>query len=224
MKAVASMGLPASTVFPSTSKFRIKHFQGQPCQLRRSLRLCARRQTSPTCSMKAMMAEFGEPKKVNMQISILREKLWEAIPDPVKEIPWKKAEKILMERLLFVGQKALKWTLTILFVFSSLSDFIFSISRNQELMIPLGLFVGCMMTDFLKEISHELFCNSEEKGLNWQFMGIGCFFVLIKFLSANFLMRERVFLLHVANGGLMQLLWLWRSLQEREIKATERIT
>lgn len=111
--------------------------------------------------MKAMMAEFGEPKKVNMQISILREKLWEAIPDPVKEIPWKKAEKILMERLLFVGQKALKWTLTILFVFSFLSDFIFSISRNQELMIPLGLFVGCMMTDFLKEISHELFCNSE---------------------------------------------------------------
>lgn len=50
-------------------------------------------------------------------------------------------------------------------------------------------------------------------------MGIGCFFVLIKFLSANFLMRERVFLLHVANGGLMQLLWLWRSLQEERDKS-----
>jgi len=66
-----------------------------------------------------------------------------------------------MERLLFLGQKALKWTLIILFVFSSLSDVIFSISRNQELMIPLGLFVGCLMTDFLKEISRELFRNTE---------------------------------------------------------------
>ncbi|KAE8056997.1 hypothetical protein FH972_013722 [Carpinus fangiana] len=214
MKTVASMGLPASTVFPSTSNFRITHFHGQPCQLQRSLRLRARRQTSPTCSMKASMAEFGEPKKVNMQISILREKLWEAVPDSVKEIPWKKAEKTLMERLLFLGQKALKWTLIVLFVFSSLSDVIFSISSNQELMIPLGLFVGCLMTDFLKEISHELFRNSEEKRLNWQFMGIGCFFVLMKFLSANFLIRSRVFLLHFANGGLMQLLWLWRSLPE----------
>jgi hypothetical protein len=111
--------------------------------------------------MKASMAEFGEPKKVNMQINILREKLWEAVPDSVKEIPWKKAEKTLMERLLFLGQKALKWTLIVLFVFSSLSDVIFSISSNQELMIPLGLFVGCLMTDFLKEISHELFRNSE---------------------------------------------------------------
>jgi hypothetical protein len=140
---------------------QIKNFQGQPFELRRSLRLCARRQISPTCSMKVSMAEFGEPKKVNMQISILREKLWEAIPDSVKEIPWKKAEKILIERLLFLGQKALKWTLIILFVFSSLSDVIFSISRNQELMIPLGLFVGCLMTDFLKEISRELFRNTE---------------------------------------------------------------
>lgn len=111
--------------------------------------------------MKVSMAEFGEPNKVKMQINIVREKLWEATPDLVKEIPWKKAEKILLERLLFLGQKALKWTLVIFFVFGSLSDVLFSISRNQELIIPCGLFVGCLMTDFLKEISNELFGNSE---------------------------------------------------------------
>lgn len=215
MKTVVSMALPASTILsPSTSKFRIKHFQDQPCLIQRCLRLCIRRQTSPTCSMKVSMGHFGEPNKGKMQINMVREKLLEAIPDSVKDIPWKKAEDLLLERLLFLGQKAFKWTLITLFVFGSFSDVIFSFSRNQELLIPIGLFVGCLMTDFLKETLQEMFHNTEEKRLNWDFIGIGCFFVLIKFLAANFATQPQVFLLHFANGGLMQLLWLWRNLPE----------
>lgn len=138
-----------------------KHCLDQPCQLQSCFRSFVRHQPATACSMKASMAEFGEPNKIKMQISTVKEKLWEAIPDAVKEVPWKKAEKLLVERLLFLGQKALKWTLIILFIFSFFSNIIFSISRNQELIIPFGLFVGCLMTDFLKEISDELFQNSE---------------------------------------------------------------
>ena len=54
----------------------------------------------------------------------------------------------------------------------------------------------------------------QDKGLKWHLMGIACFFVLIKFLSTNFAIQPRIFLLHLANGGLMQLLWLWR--EERD--------
>ncbi|XP_041021860.1 uncharacterized protein LOC121263127 isoform X2 [Juglans microcarpa x Juglans regia] len=210
--AMASIALPAFALLPSTPKFR-----DQPCQ-QRCLRLHGHHQLSPTCSMKVSMAEFGEPNKVKMQINVAREKLWEATPDSVKEIPWKKAEKILLERLLLLGQNTLKWTLVIFFIFSSLYDVIFSISRNQELIIPCGLFVGCLMTNFLKEISNELFRNSEEQGLNWQLVGIGCFFVLLKFLSGSLVLPARLFLFHFANGGLMQLLWLWRSLPEEREK------
>ncbi|KAF5461971.1 hypothetical protein F2P56_018027 [Juglans regia] len=216
--AMASIALPALALLPSTQKFR-----DQPCR-QRCLRLHGHHQLSPTFSMKVSMAEFGEPNKVKMQINVAREKLWEATPDSVKEIPWKKAEKILLERLLLLGQNALKWTLVIFFIFSSLSDVIFSISRNQELIIPCGLFVGCMMTNFLKEISNEVFRNSEmrllqqEQGLNWQLVGIGCFFVLFKFLSGSLVLPARLFLFHFVNGGLMQLLWLWRSLPEEREK------
>lgn len=65
-------------------------------------------QCSPTCSMKVSTVEFGEPNKVKMQINIVRETLWEATPDSVKEIPWKKVEKIPLEQLLLLGQKVLK--------------------------------------------------------------------------------------------------------------------
>ncbi|KAK7852453.1 uncharacterized protein LOC111997062 [Quercus suber] len=213
MKTMVAMALPASTVLPPTptSKFRIKHFHGQ---LQRHSRSCVHHQTFPTCSMKLSMKEFSDSNKFKTQINIVRKKLWEVIPDSVKEIPWKKAEDILLERLIFLGQKGLKWTLITLFIFSSLSDVIFSLSRNQELIIPLGLFVGCLMTDFIKETSQELFHHSEDKGLKLQLLGIACFFVLIKFLSTNFALQARVFLLHLANGGLMQLLWLWR--EERD--------
>lgn len=54
----------------------------------------------------------------------------------------------------------------------------------------------------------------QDKGLKWQLLGIACFYVLIKFLSTYFALQARVFLLHLANGGLMQLLWLWR--EERD--------
>ena len=50
--------------------------------------------------------------------------------------------------------------------------------------------------------------------MNRNLVGIGCFFVLVKFVSAWFGLQGRMFLLHVGNGGLLQVLWLWRSLQK----------
>lgn len=40
-----------------------------------------------------------------------------------------------------------------------------------------------------------------------QLLSISCFFVLVKFVSACFAVKQRVFLLHVGNGGLLQALW-----------------
>lgn len=94
-------------------------------------------------------------------MSVLRKRIWEAAPDSVKDFPWKKAEDIVLQQLLLLGQEIVKWSLVTLFILSSISDVVFCISRNKELMIPIGLFVGCMMADFLKETSRELFPNSE---------------------------------------------------------------
>ncbi|XVF39745.1 hypothetical protein PTKIN_Ptkin01aG0057500 [Pterospermum kingtungense] len=162
------------------------------------------------------MGQFDEPNKIKQQLYIIKEKLWERTPDSVKDFPWKKAENLLLQRLVSVGYKALKLCLVTFFVFCLLSDFIYSVSRNQELMIPFGLFVGCLMSDFLKETSQEAFRSSQGGGLNvkWQLLAIGGLFVVVKFVSTYFAMQKRVFLLHIGNGGLMQVLWLWRGLLE----------
>lgn len=149
-----------------------------------------------------------------MQIGIVKEKLKEAMPSSVQEFPWRKAQHTLLDRLLLLVQEALKWSLIIYFIFGSLSDVVYTFFINWELIIPVGLFVGCLMADFFKEISQELFRGSEENDLKLRRLGLCFLFVFVKFTSTWFATQPRVFFLHVANGGLMQLLWYWRNLME----------
>lgn len=111
-------------------------------------------------SIKASMADHNEPNEVKKQIGIMKEKLIEAVPNSIQEFPWKKAQPILLDRLLLFMQEALKWSLVLYFILSSLSDVVYTFSINRELIIPVGLFVGCLIADFLKEISQELFHTS----------------------------------------------------------------
>ncbi|OMO70954.1 hypothetical protein COLO4_28429, partial [Corchorus olitorius] len=140
----------------------VNQFKHQPfSQLHRDLQLNGHRRISPKHRKKIIMAQFGDPNKIKEQLYFIKERLWETTPDSVKDFPWKKAENLVLKKFLFVGKKALKLTLLILFVFSCVSDFINSIAINQELMIPFGLIVGCLMTDFLKETSQVAFPSCE---------------------------------------------------------------
>ncbi|TKY57936.1 hypothetical protein E2542_SST14990 [Spatholobus suberectus] len=210
------MAMLPSLAVPSTPIFRAKLFQCQPCQFHRCSEIFLPRQTyyTQTRSLKVSMADHNETNEVKMRIGIMREKLKEAMPVSVQEFPWKKAEHILLDRLLNLVQEAAKWSLILVFIFSSVSDIVYTFSINRELIIPVGLFVGCLVADFLKEISQELLHRSEEKDLKWHLLGMYCIFVFVKFMSTWFATPPHVFLLHVANGGLMQVLWHWRNFME----------
>nr|KJB14200.1 hypothetical protein B456_002G137100 [Gossypium raimondii] len=203
------MALLTSSLLPSSLNIKVKQYEHQSCcyQLHNFHRL------SPKCHLKITMAQFWEPNKMKEQLNTIKERLWENSPDSVKAFPWKKAENLLLDKLLVAGNKALKLSIVTVFVFSCLSDFIHSIYRNQELMIPFGLIVGVLMSDFLKQTSQEAFRSFEGKDLEmkWQVLWMGGLFVVIKLVCAWFGIGTRVFLLHVANGGLMQVLWQWRS-------------
>ncbi|XP_068655040.1 uncharacterized protein [Aristolochia californica] len=151
---------------------------------------------------------YEELHKAKHRLEDLAERLWTSCPESLKEFPWKKAEEVVLDRLLILGKKALKGVIVVFFILSSLSDIAFSISMNRELMVPLGLLVGCTMAEFLKETSGELFQNMEEGGLLRRLVGIGSFFVLMKFVSLNLTIKAKVLLLNIGNGGLMQVLWL----------------
>lgn len=209
------MALLAATLSPSN--IRIRLLKVKACQLHTRSSLHVHCQKFPfRCSGKLpKMALSDDANKMKKKINTIKERLFETVPLSTKDFQWKKAEEILLQRVLFIGQKALKWFLFALFIFNSLSDVIFSFTINKELMIPVGLFVGCMIGDFFNETSQELFSNSEEVGLRWHLVAIGCFFILVKLLSTYFAPTGRVLLLHVCNGGLLQILWLWKNLVER---------
>lgn len=107
------------------------------------------------------MTLFCEPHKIKLHLNYVREKVWDVMPDQVKEFPWKNAEAIALSHLMVTGQEALKWSLPTLFVLSFVSDVLYSISQNKELVFPFGLFVGCMITNFLKVTLLEFFPHSE---------------------------------------------------------------
>lgn len=174
-----------------------------------------------TCSPRLLVkSSLNAPNEKPFGLSKLKphmdhftEKVWETFPESAKEFPWKKAEELVVQRLLFLGKKASKWFLSILFITSSLSDIVLSISRDRELLIPLGLFIGCVLADFLKETSKDLFQVTEVGDMLGHLVGIGSFFVLLKYISFYMTIGGRLFLSHVCYGGLMQVLWLGKKLK-----------
>lgn len=160
-------------------------------------------------------AQLYDPSQINLHINHIKERLWYVIPNPIKEFPWKKAETIALKQFLVTAKEALRWSLVTVLIFGSISDVLFSVSINKELLIPFGLIVGCMIANFLKETSQELFPNSEQEGdLSWNLLAVSCFFVMVKILANYFTQGRQVIISHAANGVLMQILWPWRTSQE----------
>ncbi|KAK4434289.1 hypothetical protein Salat_0591700 [Sesamum alatum] len=200
-------------VFPAApalthSTFMVASYKDQVRQLRSSFLINVRKQHVPVmCSAKVpWMEHFHKPTELIVFLNNTKDKLWQFIPGSVKQFPWKKAESIALQESLVLGKEILKWSLVAYLAFSCLSEFFYSISRNKELLIPFGLYVGCMMTNYFDEISQE-FLRDHKVHTTWILVGISCFFVLVKVISGG-----NDFLLHVANGGLMQLLWNWKNL------------
>ncbi|KAK1275898.1 hypothetical protein QJS04_geneDACA015977 [Acorus gramineus] len=203
---------------PPTFVFRISQHHTQLALKRCSPTswLCKRR-SSLKCSINIpSWKQFGEPDKINAYRDKLIATFLETFPKPAREFPWKKAKHLIFERLLDNGKKTLKWSLIVLLVISTLSDIIFAISMKRELLLPVGLFVGCVTADLLKEISRELFISAKGEAHMQQLLCIGAFFVFVKYVSLYCATRGRAFFSHVGNGGLMQIIWLMKKLHEAE--------
>ncbi|XP_072989412.1 uncharacterized protein [Typha latifolia] len=184
-----------------------------------------KRQHFRTSAIKIQDAgHFGEPKNLTSYVGELAEKLCEPLLKPLKGFPWEDAKDRVLERLLTLGKNALKWSFLLILVVSSPSDLILAISRNRELLIPVGLIIGVALADFLKE-SLQVYFQRSVQDINFAtlLLGIGSFFVLLKFISLSFKLQGRVLLSHVGNGGLMQVLWLVKKLEENNKRKSEKI-
>ncbi|PIN02371.1 hypothetical protein CDL12_25116 [Handroanthus impetiginosus] len=208
------MLLPAASAL-TLSNFPVASTKSRISQPHDSFLINVRKQhVSVPCSAKFPgMEYFNEPKKLIVFLNHTKDKVWESIPVSVKQFPWQKAESVALHKLLVLGKETLKWSLLAWFAFSWPSDIIRSISRNKELVIPFGLFVGSFMTKYLDEISQEFMHDDKGGGFARRLLVISCFFVFVK-VNSTYLLQGNDFLLHAANGGLMQVLWNWKELQK----------
>ncbi|GFP87592.1 hypothetical protein PHJA_000902900 [Phtheirospermum japonicum] len=148
------------------------------------------------------MEHFHDPAKRIAFLNYTKDTLWKLIPDSVKDFPWKKAESVALHRFLILGKETLKWSLLACFT-------------NKELVIPFGLFVGSLMTKYFDEISQDLMHEHKYGHVTWRLLAVSCFYVLVKLMSTCF-RGGSDFLLHAANGGLMQAAWNWKDLPEQD--------
>ncbi|KAL3812304.1 hypothetical protein ACJIZ3_013572 [Penstemon smallii] len=208
------MLLPATPISPSYVLIRSTKIE--VCQLRSPFLTNARsHRKSASCSAKfPMMDPFHDPSKIIPYLNYTKEKLWEITPASVKQFPWKKAETVALQELLVLGKETLKWGLIACFAMSFISDVVYSISRNKELVFTFSLFVGCVMANYFDEITKEFVSNQKDEHATWRLLGIGCFLVIVKVIVSG----GKDFLLHAAaaaNGGLMQVLWKLKRLPKQ---------
>jgi len=168
------------------------------------------------CSLRTPAAgNSGHSNNLATYLNTLAESVRDTYTNKLKEFPWTEARSMVAEQLLILGKKALKWPLVLLFGISFLSDVFMAIAGNRELTIPLGLFTGVLLADFLKQSSQEFFQSKvKDESFPKQLLGVGLFFVSVKLLSLYFNVQAKTLLSHIGNGGLMQVLWLARELQQ----------
>ncbi|RWW36806.1 hypothetical protein BHE74_00058141, partial [Ensete ventricosum] len=160
---------------------------------------------------------FAQPNNATSYFKDLVNKIWEASPKSLKEFPWEEAKDMVLRQLFFLVKRALMWSFIGLYAISFISDISLAISRDRELLGPVGLFVGVALADYIKESLQEFLKSSIEDGdPNTYLLGIGSFFVFVKFVSLCFKVQGKVLLSHIGNGGLMQVLWLARKLQQTD--------
>lgn len=113
------------------------------------------------CTIKLIRAtaveHFGEPTKFTDHRNNLAQHVWNATVKRVKYFPWNEAKNLALIRFLHLAKNAAKWSFIAIFIFGPASDVYLSIARNKELMIPIGLFIGVILADIIKESSVEFF-------------------------------------------------------------------
>ncbi|KAG0494753.1 hypothetical protein HPP92_005747 [Vanilla planifolia] len=170
------------------------------------------------CSLKASAgAFFADQTKFSENFHNITRQFLEMSPDSLKDISWKKAKMTVKESLISLGYDVVKWFLVTVLVVSFISDVFLAVSANREMLVPLGLFIGVMMADFLKESSHQFFENTEQRGNDIQKWGLGLLFVSIRFVFISFRIRGWMLLSHISNGALMQIIWLANE-QQRSLR------
>eukprot|EP00262_Sarcandra_glabra_P000641 TRINITY_DN10779_c0_g1_i2.p1 TRINITY_DN10779_c0_g1~~TRINITY_DN10779_c0_g1_i2.p1 ORF type:complete len:244 (-),score=26.06 TRINITY_DN10779_c0_g1_i2:292-990(-) len=134
-------------------------------------------------------------------------KLWESVPQPVKNFPWSKALRSFIQLIFDLVYAVAKYLCIPLMAVSSLSEMSYCAHERKMILIPIPLFLGIAVADVLKDTAIELSPDLKEGQFPWHLLSMVIFFTLLKLPGPFYPYWGRIFIPHFANGGLWRCLW-----------------
>ncbi|KAH7372758.1 hypothetical protein KP509_17G019400 [Ceratopteris richardii] len=133
--------------------------------------------------------------------------------DMVKSYPWGKMCWRFLHRAQDLAWIGTKWVEIPLFVLSTLSEIVYTLSVGKESCIPLGIVMGFMLSKVVGNACLDVMQELQDARITWPLVLLAFFFILLKLPSPYYPSWAAAFLPHVANAGLLKTVFLIRDSQ-----------
>lgn len=165
------------------------------------------------CVMGMAARHSGDPERMSFHHLLDKGKeLWDSSPEPVKSFPWIQALENFIQLILDLVLAVFKFLCVPLFAVSSLSEMSYCAHEKKLQLVPLPLLVGVAFAGVLNETALELSPLLKDAEVPWHLIAIAIFFTMLKLPGPYYPYWGRILIPHIANGGLLRILWyafLW---------------
>ncbi|KAM0941526.1 hypothetical protein DsansV1_C16g0139581 [Dioscorea sansibarensis] len=135
-------------------------------------------------------------------------KLWENLPQPVKDFPWTKAAWSFYSLIFELTCAVAKYLCLPLLVVSSLSEMSYCAHERKMRLIPIPFLLGFAVAGVLKDTAKDLYPDLREaERFPRHLLLLAIFFLLLKLPGPYYPYWGRLVIPHFANGGLWRTAW-----------------
>ncbi|KAH7299766.1 hypothetical protein KP509_24G028000 [Ceratopteris richardii] len=138
----------------------------------------------------------------------------------VKSYPWGKMCWRFLHRAQDLAWIGTKWVEIPLFVLSTLSEIVCTLSVGKEICIPLGIVMGFMLSKVVGNACLDVMQELQDARTTWPLVLLAFFFILLKLPGPYYPSGAAAFLHHVANAGLLKTVFLIRDSQRISVEGS----
>ncbi|CAK9315825.1 unnamed protein product [Citrullus colocynthis] len=166
-----------------------------------------------SCAMNMTAGQSDDSGRVSWDNLKNRVKqLWDSSPEPVKCFPWNEALDNFIQLIADLILMVVKYLCVPLLIVTSLSEMSYCAHEKKLLIVPFPFIIGFSIAEVMRQTALSLSPILKDLEVPWHLITIAIFFTLIKLPGPYYPYWGRIFIPHMANGGLFRTLWflfLW---------------
>lgn len=169
-------------------------------------RVIATRGRNISVSINMAARQSDDSRKINFDVKEQARQFWDNSPQPIKRFPWNRTFENFIQLIIDLTLAVVKYLSVPLLAVSSLSEMSYCAHERKLFLVPFWLLVGSAVAGILKETALEL-SSLQDAEVPWHLISIAVFFTLLKLPGPYYPYWGRIFIPHIANGGLLRTLW-----------------